>query len=1004
MRKLSKLLLLLLLAGCLAGCGGPEEISINSYVDVEFEGYDTLGFISEYEFDAKQMLRDYEDNLEDVSKKDLEKLLQEAIEFGKTSELANGDEIEVTWNIDEDDLAEFEEENKVKLIFSDFTIVVEDLEELETFDPFEKISVEFSGYAPYANASLKKSLESGDVGYRDFTYQMDKYSNLSNGDVVTVTVSNSAADFTQHCIETYGMIPGALTKEFVVSGCAEYVTDAEEIPAEAMTAISEHIQSILAEKTTGWVFPESFCGMTFMGNVFATAKEGSYAGDENVLYFLYKVDIDSVRDGAFSYYYYGSIENLMFDENGTLVYDLADVVVPKSSSGWFTSGTYFEYCNLIYDGYLTYDELYADKLQPLLEQYTVTDTVDKEIITKVTHEPKDYSVITADVKLGADCFTYKWYQGSYYVSGLTEKGYQELTKYSGSDYVSLKLPTATEDGSVVEGMYSSSAEGGYSFSSLAAAKVPCIELVCPDTYVSFYGFCEDNKFDSSYAFKLKNIVLNEGLTTLASGAFKNCAGLESIVLPETLEEIPEQAFYGCSNLQKVTIPATVTVIGQKAFVNCSILVIDTLEIGAMKIGAQAFSGVTLNKVTLSSDSYVPERYTSWSGVYAPWDGAVVKSLVIADGLTKVPDYAFELMDGVEEVVIPASVTEIGTRAFAGCDGLMAVTLPEGLEKIGEEAFCDCTALKSVEIPSTVTEIVRYAFKGCSSLSLDNLEISTLKIGAQAFNGVAIQEVTMSSDGYVSGRYLDWYIYTPWDGAFVKKITIAEGVTKIPDYAFEYCSGMTEVVIPASVKEIGINAFTASSTLKTVTLPEGLEIIGAEAFKECTALKSVNIPATVKNIGANAFYGCSSLAVDTLDISGMTIGDKAFYQATITELVLDSNEFTASCYMSWGTLYSPWKDTIVKKITVTENVTELPACVFGAVSSVNEVVLPSTVEKIGEKAFAYCYDLKKVYIPASVKEIGQDAFMEASEVTILAPAGSAAEKYAADNGIAFSESN
>ena len=39
----------------LVGCGGTTEIDINTYVEVEFSGYETLGQISEYEFDTKKM-------------------------------------------------------------------------------------------------------------------------------------------------------------------------------------------------------------------------------------------------------------------------------------------------------------------------------------------------------------------------------------------------------------------------------------------------------------------------------------------------------------------------------------------------------------------------------------------------------------------------------------------------------------------------------------------------------------------------------------------------------------------------------------------------------------------------------------------------------------------------------------------------------------------------------------------------------------------------------------
>lgn len=1001
MKRTMKLLMILFAVLCLTGCGGPKEVAINTYVEVNFDGYDTLGTVTECEFDAKQLLKDYEKELEEVSKKELERLLGEAMVLEHPVELSNGDKITVDWDIDEDDLLEFEEEHGVKLVFDEFTIVVDGLEELETFDPFEKVTLEYEGTAPYVSAYINSTLTSGDIGYREFSYDLDKRRELSNGDVVTVTVNCYSDDFERYCIENYGKIPSAKTKEFVVSGCAEYVKDATKISSEDMTTLSEHIQSALAQKTSGWVFPESYCGMTYMGTVFAKAKTNNNYYGNNKLYLVYKVDIDSIRDGAFSYYYYGSIENLIFDENGNLNYNLENVEVPKTTSGWTVRGTYFTYSDLYYEGYQTYDEFYAAQIQPLSEQYDVTDTVNKDIITKQTHVPKDYSKITATVKLGADCFTYKWHLGSYFVSGLTEKGYEELKKYSGSDYVSLVLPSATEDGSVVEGMYSSKAEGGYSFSALAVAEIPCVELVCPDTYVTFYGFCDDYKFESAYAFKIKNVVLNKELTELAAGAFRNCVGLGEISIPAQIEKLPEQVFYGCSGLKKVTLPAALTTIEKEAFAKCSSLEIDSLKVGEMKVGANAFQGVTVNKVTVDGDDFVPERYTSWGTLYAAWNGATVKKLMITEEVTEIPDYAFEGAVGITEITLPASVAKIGIRAFAGNAELSNVSLAEGLKTIGEEAFEGSAALKEIEIPSTVTVIEKSAFANCPMLVIENLEIGTLKIASNAFKGVTLNNVTYTENLYTPDRYSSWgTVYAPWGGAIIKKLLIGEEITQIPDYAFEYAVGLTEVVIPASVTQIGTRAFAGNGDLKNVILSEGLECIGEEAFYECPALKKINQPASLKTIKKNAFGNCTYLALDTLEMSGLTIEANAFYGVTVKELILGSDNYVSSRYKSWGTVYAPWNGVIAKKITVKEGVTTIPAYAFEYCSGVTEIVLPDTVTTIEEGAFQNCVNLKTIEIPASVSFIGTDAFTYSPELTIVAPAGSVAEQYANEAGIPF----
>ena len=47
-------------------------------------------------------------------------------------------------------------------------------------------------------------------------------------------------------------------------------------------------------------------------------------------------------------------------------------------------------------------------------------------------------------------------------------------------------------------------------------------------------------------------------------------------------------------------------------------------------------------------------------------------------------------------------------------------------------------------------------------------------------------------------------------------TIPDGVTKIDDYAFEYCSYLTSITIPESVTEIGFYAFNGCTSLTSLT--------------------------------------------------------------------------------------------------------------------------------------------------------------------------------------------
>ena len=104
----------------------------------------------------------------------------------------------------------------------------------------------------------------------------------------------------------------------------------------------------------------------------------------------------------------------------------------------------------------------------------------------------------------------------------------------------------------------------------------------------------------------------------------------------------------------------------------------------------------------------------------------------------------------------------------------------------------------------------------------------------------------------------------------EKVEIAEGITKIGNYAFYYFPQMKSVTIPASVTSIGNQAFAFCSSIEGVNLPVGLTSIGEGCFEGCTALKSITVHESVTSIGAKAFAYCSSL-------------DTAIIMANITEI-------------------------------------------------------------------------------------------------------------------------
>ncbi|MCI8951240.1 MAG: leucine-rich repeat protein, partial [Lachnospiraceae bacterium] len=215
-------------------------------------------------------------------------------------------------------------------------------------------------------------------------------------------------------------------------------------------------------------------------------------------------------------------------------------------------------------------------------------------------------------------------------------------------------------------------------------------------------------------------------------------------------------------------------------------------------------------LTISGQGTIP-NYSSSNK--APW-GNEVFTIVIEDGVTGIGNYAFNQSRALS-VYIPDSVTAIGENAFSQ-SGLVAVTIPGTVETIGNSAFSECENLTSATVSEGVESIGDEAFYGCTSLT-----------------------------------YIDF----------------PASITSVGSGAFMSCGKMTRVrFVPGSgTVSIGDNLFSQCQYLTDVTLPKTIDRISAGMFQSCTALPKLYIPASVQEVGEEAFFSCKFLK--TIDFGG-----------------------------------------------------------------------------------------------------------------------------------------
>ena len=321
-----------------------------------------------------------------------------------------------------------------------------------------------------------------------------------------------------------------------------------------------------------------------------------------------------------------------------------------------------------------------------------------------------------------------------------------------------------------------------------------------------------------------------------------------VTIPDGVKEIGTLAFCECTGITSVVIPDSVKVIGESAFAGCTNLTTVQFADGLEHIGNYAFNGCPL----LSEIDLPDTVKTIGDGAF--FECSALQSLDLSAALEDIGFNAFACCPALTEVNFPDSLKNIGESAFAR-DGLLSVVLPDGLESLGVYAFSENGQLVSVTIPDTLAGIGTGVF--------DGTPWQTALASTDPF--VIFNDILMRGGTAASGEItLPDGIREIADDAFrecadLLRVQIPDSVTKIGDFAFEH-SGLTELVIPPNVTEIGLGAFSFCEDLTTVTLPDDLRSIGTEAFYGCVNLNTIIVPDTVTEIADNAFDACANLTL------------------------------------------------------------------------------------------------------------------------------------------------
>ena len=412
----------------------------------------------------------------------------------------------------------------------------------------------------------------------------------------------------------------------------------------------------------------------------------------------------------------------------------------------------------------------------------------------------------------------------------------------------------------------------------------------------------------------------------------------------------------------------------------------TVNYGSFEDVRESIQGIVL-KENIKGNLYVTDCSTCGETVRLPL------------GIDFVSEEAFAGQSDIAELILPPTLREIQEAAFMDCSGIEHLVFSEGIERIGNSAFAGCSSLRSVSFPASLKFIGSEAFAGCEALEEVTFGNPRINIQEDAFDGCIYSLDDLQDSAASPAEYFELKV----DRKNTAKILAYTGDEEV-------------VVIPAMIAghpitSIEKGCFKGNEYVREIYIHDSIGAINGDAFKDCVNLEKVHISNAVSKFTATAFAGCTSLAEVNIPDSMTDVTRGLFKDAPLTTVYIGKGvknlspdafykgeaDFATGLYLKKKVLEhlevsgeNPWfsaagtallsKDgkQLVAELgdpvvaVIPEGVEEICPMAYDKITSFCEVEFPSTLKRIGEKAFAGTC-LTHAEFPVSLQSIGVQAF-------------------------------
>jgi len=448
-------------------------------------------------------------------------------------------------------------------------------------------------------------------------------------------------------------------------------------------------------------------------------------------------------------------------------------------------------------------------------------------------------------------------------------------------------------------------------------------LVKGDTTIGTFAFngvnVKNAKFEGEstiehYSFtdsKLKTVDFGEKTKFIGGSSFQNTAIVQNeLKIPASVEKVLNNAFY--SSEKKI----------------------NKLILGAKEVYSQAFKLGKIKEIEISNTQNI--------GDYA-FSNVEVEKLKLSNTIKTLGSYVFnDNKINQDELVIPSGVENIGIGPFATKYGIKLKKLDYRTKANVPTHFARSSSSQN---PSKIDEVIIHQAREIGSYALNGIGISKLTLGEGVFiiGNKSLRDNPIKQDELI----IPASVVKIEDEAFVSSTKKIKKLTVLSDapigvMAFSY--GEIENVDLSYTKELGAKSFYMTNTTK-VKLSNSLEKVGELAFyRDKFDMDELVIPATVKELGTSAFSYAGKIKSVVWD-TNIKVTDRAFLSTKIDHIKITKAEEIG---------INAFYESFFTSVDLGPNMKKINE--FGVGYNNNDasptIVIPSTMQEMHQKAFWY----------------------------------------------------